>query len=155
MDDGGVTDGSADADAGLVSTVKCGANATKCPTDPGRCCFNVDTKTPVCQVESAACASEDNSRIDCDGSEDCPTGEVCCSVVSLMIVGDAGIKPPSVECSTSCKSEAGASRVQVCDVLETSPTQCLTGSCKKVVSANPQAGEAVVPSLPPGYGVCG
>lgn len=153
--DAGKADASLDADAGLASTVKCGASAPKCPTQPGRCCFDVDTKTPVCQVGSAVCSWEDNSRIECDGSEDCPSGQVCCSSTSLMVVGDSGIKPPSVTCASSCKSEAGAVRLQVCDVSKTSPTQCLVGSCKKVVHSSPQTGEALVTSLPLGYGVCG
>jgi hypothetical protein len=150
--DGGGTDGSVSP---LPAKVACGTAAPSCPTSPGRCCFEVSKNSPVCQLEAAPCEPLLNTRILCDGSQDCASGQVCCHSRSQISYGDAGSNEPMVSCAPSCGSTTGFTRFQVCDLKQTSPTQCLTGSCKKVVHVNPpQASEAYVPTLPLGYGVC-
>lgn len=149
MAGGGATGGA------LPATVYCGSSAPSCDTSPGRCCFETSTDKPVCQLEAAECLAEANTRILCDGSEDCAAGQVCCKVSpGLVGVGGAPNKP-SVYCSTNCTPPAFGSKTQVCDTKQTSPTQCLTGTCKKVVHTNPpNTGEVYDTSLPVGYGVC-
>lgn len=143
-----------DADAGLAVTVKC-VGTTPCPADPGRCCFNPSTKQPVCQLEQATCSADTNTLIVCDGTEDCPTGQICCSMQNNIYYGDAGPKPPSVACKSDCTSSSYTSAVQVCDPKQTSPTQCLKGACKIVIHAGPAASHQVIePDLPLGYGIC-
>ncbi|MCK6537839.1 MAG: hypothetical protein L6Q84_33100 [Polyangiaceae bacterium] len=151
--DGGETDGSVSP---LPAKVACGSSAPSCPTNPGRCCFEVSKNSPVCQLEAAPCDALLNTRILCDGSQDCASGQVCCHSRSQISYGDGGSNEPIVSCAPSCGSTTGFTRFQVCDLKQTSPTQCLTGSCKKVVHVNPppQASEAYVPTLPLGYGVC-
>lgn len=148
-------DSSADADAGPDAAVKC-VGTTPCPADPGRCCFNVSTKQPVCQLEQAACASDTNTRIVCDGTEDCPSGEICCSTQNnIYYVDSGGPKPPTVGCKTECLGNTYTTAIQVCDPKQTSPTQCLKGSCKTVVHAGPAASHQVLElELPLGYGLC-
>ena len=150
--DGGGTDGSVSP---LPAKVVCGTAAPSCPTNPGRCCFEVSKNTQICQPEASPCEPMQNTRILCDGSQDCASGEVCCSSKSLLGFTDGGSYNPTVSCATSCVSNTAFVRSQVCDLKQTSPTQCLTGSCKKVVHVNPpQASEAYAPTLPLGYGVC-
>ena len=150
--DGGGTDGSVSP---LPAKVVCGTAAPSCPTNPGRCCFEVSKNTQLCQPEASPCEPMPNTRILCDGSQDCASGEVCCSSKSLLGFTDGGSYNPTVSCATSCVSNTAFVRSQVCDLKQTSPTQCLTGSCKKVVHVNPpQASEAYAPTLPLGYGVC-
>ncbi|MCC6899196.1 MAG: hypothetical protein IT377_09490 [Polyangiaceae bacterium] len=149
--DGGGTGGS----AGLPAKVACGSAAPGCPTNPGRCCYESGKDKPVCQLEAAPCDPWVNTRILCDGSQDCATGEICCHAKSLIGFTDGGSYQPTVGCAKTCESNTSAVRFQVCDLKQTSPTQCLTGTCKKVVHVNPpQTTEAYVPSLPIGYGVC-
>ena len=150
--DGGGTDGSVSP---LPAKVVCGTAAPSCPTNPGRCCFEVSKNTQICQPEASPCEPMQNTRILCDGSQDCASGEVCCSSKSLLGFTDGGSYHPTVSCAKSCVSNSAFVRSQVCDLKQTSPTQCLTGSCKKVVHVNPpQASEAYVPTLPLGYGIC-
>jgi hypothetical protein len=145
--------GAAGSGGGLAATVACGSTAPKCPTNPGRCCFDTGSNAPKCQLAAATCDPNANARIFCDGSEDCASGEVCCMVQSKL--GSPTPYKPSVSCQTDCTTSGTADRFQVCDVSQTSPSQCLSGTCKKVVHTTPpNAGEVYELRLPIGYGLC-
>ncbi|MBI3205530.1 MAG: hypothetical protein HYZ29_28580 [Myxococcales bacterium] len=149
--DGGGTGGS----AGLPAKVACGSAAPGCPTNPGRCCYESGKDKPVCQLEAAPCDPWVNTRILCDGSQDCANGEICCHTKSALALADGGGHQHTVSCAKTCESNTSGIRFQVCDLKQTSPTQCLTGTCKKVIHVTPPpATEAYEPSLPIGYGVC-
>lgn len=69
-------------------TVLCGA-AASCPTMPGSCEIVGQGGTPSMAAISTSCTTSDNGcasagaycvNIECDGSSDCPTGNVCCWV---------------------------------------------------------------------------
>lgn len=155
--DGGGTDGGG-TDGGVSkppAKVACGTAAPSCPTNPGRCCFEVSKNSPVCQLEAAPCDPAQNTRILCDGSQDCASGEVCCLTKPLISPVDSGGYHPTAACAKACKPSPFPYTVQVCDLKQTSPTQCLTGSCKKVVHVGPpKPGETQTLTLPIGYGIC-
>ena len=129
------TDGSAADSTAPASSVACGATAS-CPTNPGRCCWN--TVTAVCQQGASNCPSDSGIRvqtlIDCDGSEDCPTGQVCCLIPNTTTLLF------TVKCASACNG------LTLCNPLHVTPGDCVNGG-----TCRPNSGLG----LPPEYYICG
>jgi hypothetical protein len=141
---GGATGGAGGATGGTggmsgAGNVKCGLKL--CAVSTQSCCFG-DNVTPYCYKKDALAGCKctgllcEKAVVDCDGPEDCGTGQVCCATK-----GVTGSHFDRLFCSKTCQSGIGTTAAVVCHLNA-------SGTC-----AN---GKACVADkrLPGGYGSC-
>jgi hypothetical protein len=112
IDDGGVLAG-----AGVVSCYSEHAPSATCAL-PSHCCFTNYTAAHTGSCDTAACTW---GTIDCDGPEDCATGQRCCAHV--IIDPDNGITGYKLACQTDACGAAPAN-VELCHGGATAAGTC-------------------------------
>jgi hypothetical protein len=89
------------SDAGIFTTpttpnmALCGIGGLTCPTPDQKCCADVQNFQFMCVASSGGTCTAP-VVIGCDGSEDCPTGQVCCASGSLQSLSG------TFQCKTAC-----------------------------------------------------
>jgi hypothetical protein len=96
----------------------CGAGRV-CDSDE-QCCYHATTSTGECQPDTpigTTCATTPNDfEYDCDGPNDCPSGQVCCLTAYMRQVTQciAASSCTGTTNSIVCDASAGVSNNPVC-----------------------------------------
>ena len=133
---GGGVSGTGGAGGVPGADARCPDTANQCDVNGNFCCW--EDPTASCIPDSNDCQGV---PITCDGNNDCPTGEICCYVTSLLLI------QTTVSCRTTCETTgsivSSITRRPVCNPA--SPFSCGTFPG---TTCQPQ------PGLPASYNTC-
>ncbi len=141
----GGTGGNATGGTGSVTDpqagrVRCGKDAqqstVECPIDGYLCCWKSTDAAFACQLDTSSCSSTSpqqtpvniKAQLDCDGSEDCTGGKICCYTTQATGHSTSCMLP--ADCKDEPSSGYSTYRRQVCNPDHTVPTDCANGTCK-------------------------
>lgn len=136
-DSGGSTGG---AGAGIVSCYTVGDPGATC-TLPVHCCFSNYSSSHDGSCMTSSCSW---GTITCDGPEDCPSGQRCCSHV--LVDPENGITGYSLACQASACGPAPANQ-ELCHPTSSAAGTCSTGTACVTALGNDN-------DLPPSLYIC-
>jgi hypothetical protein len=141
--DGGPTGGGGGGDptkAGIISCYTEGNPGATCAL-PTQCCFGNYTAQHDGECSASACVW---GTIDCDGPEDCGSGQHCCAHV--IIDPDWGILGYKLACQSTACGAAPANQ-EMCQPTTTAAGTCGSGRTCVTTSGNDS-------DLPPSLHIC-